>query len=236
MTEHTKYSEELAEENNSLRAQLEEVTEVLAAIRTGGVDALVVESLEGGQIFTLQGADRPYRTFVETMNEGAVTLTMDGTIVYCNRQFADLVGVLLEQTFSRRFFEFVAPLDRPECEALLAERQDPNVRGELSLEQPDGTPIPVRLSARRLPENCGDYWCLVVTDLRGHKLEEALRKSEAQVAEELADSKLLQYISAQLISEENVDALFVKILDAAMGLMQSDMASMQMLDESQERL
>ena len=75
-----------------------------------------------------------------------------------------------------------------------------------------------------------------MTDLRGHKLEEALRKSEAQVATELADSKLLQNISAQLISEENVDALFIKILDAAMGLMQSDMASMQMLDESQEGL
>jgi len=236
MTEHTKCSEELALENDSLRAQLEEVTEVLTAIRTGGVDALVVESLGGEQIFTLQGADRPYRTFVETMNEGAVTLTMDGTIVYCNRRFADLVGALLEQTFGRRFFDFVASLDRPEFEALLAEGQDPNVRGELSLEQPDGTPIPVRLSARRLPEMCGSYWCLVVTDLRGHKLEEALRKSEAQVAAELADSKLLQNISAQLISEENVDALFVKILDAAMGLMQSDMASMQMLDESQERL
>ena len=100
----------------------------------------------------------------------------------------------------------------------------------MSLEQTDGTPIPVRLSARRLPENCGNYWCLVVTDLRGHKLEEALRKSEAQVAAELADSKLLQNISAQLIAEENVDALYINILDAAMGLMQSDMASMQMLD------
>ena len=125
MTEQTKSSEELAQENDSLRAQLEEVTEVLTAIRTGGVDALVVESPDGEQIFTLQGADRPYRTFVETMNEGAVTLTMDGTIVYCNRRFADLVGAPLEQTFGKRFFDFVAPLDRPEFEALLAEGARP---------------------------------------------------------------------------------------------------------------
>ena len=120
MTEQTKSAEELAQENDSLRDQLEEVTEVLTAIRTGGVDALVVESPNGEQIFTLQGADRPYRTFVETMNEGAVTLTMDGTIVYCNRRFADLVGTQLEQTFGRTFLDFVAPLDRPEFEALLA--------------------------------------------------------------------------------------------------------------------
>jgi len=72
--------------------------------------------------------------------------------------------------------------------------------------------------------------------LRKQKLHDALRESEAQLAVELADTKLLQSISAQLISEENVEALYDKILDAAIGLMQSDMASMQMLDESQNGL
>ena len=151
-------------------------------------------------------------------------------------QFADLVGTRLEETFGRTFLDFVASPSRPEFEALLAQGGDASVRAELSLEQSDGTAIPVRLSARRLPQNCGNYWCLVITDLRGQKLQEVLRESEAQVAVELADSKLLQNISAQLISEENVEALYNKILDAAIGLMQSDMASMQMLDESQEGL
>ena len=57
-------------------------------------------------------------------------------------------------------------------------------------------------------------------------MQEALRESEAQLALELADSKLLQSISAQLIHEENVEALYENIIDAAMALMQSDMASM----------
>jgi len=72
--------------------------------------------------------------------------------------------------------------------------------------------------------------------LRGQKLQEALRMSEAQVAADLADSKLLQSTSAELIHEDDVDAVFTKILEAAMGLMRSDMASMQMLDESEEQL
>jgi PAS domain S-box-containing protein len=236
MTERTKSHEELAQENDSLRAQLEEVTEVLTAIRTGGIDALLVETQDGEKIFTLQGADRPYRTFVETMNEGAATLTMDGTIVYCNRGFADLVGRQLEETFGRKLLDFVTSLDRPKFEALLVDGHDLGVRGEFTLEQPDGTSIPVRLSARHLREDCGNYWCIVVTDLRGQKLQEALRMSEAQVAAELADSKLLQSTSAELIHEDDVDAVFTKILEAAMGLMRSDMASMQMLDESEEQL
>ena len=35
--------------------------------------------------------DSYYRIMFETMNEGAVTLASDGTIIYCNRRFADIV-------------------------------------------------------------------------------------------------------------------------------------------------
>ena len=52
MTERSKSSEELARENDALRTSLEEVTEVLTAIRTGGVDALVIASPNGEQVFT----------------------------------------------------------------------------------------------------------------------------------------------------------------------------------------
>jgi PAS domain S-box-containing protein len=58
---------------------------------------------------------------------------------------------------------------------------------------------------------------------------EALRKSEAQLEAELADTKLLQGISAQLISEQNIESLYEKILDAAVAIMRSDYGSMQML-------
>jgi signal transduction histidine kinase len=46
---------------------------------------------------------------------------------------------------------------------------------------------------------------------------------------ELRDTRLLQEISAQLIHEQNVAALYEKILDAAVAIMRSDFASMQML-------
>jgi PAS domain S-box len=61
------------------------------------------------------------------------------------------------------------------------------------------------------------------------RAEEALRQSEAQLEAELTDTKLLQDISAQLISEETVEALYEKILDAAIAIMRSDYGSMQML-------
>ena len=45
---------------------------------------------------------------------------------------------------------------------------------------------------------------------------------------DLEDAQRLQAISAQLIQENNVQALYERILDAAMGIMRSDFASMQM--------
>ena len=59
--------------------------------------------------------------------------------------------------------------------------------------------------------------------------EEALRASEAKLVAELADTKLLQNISAQLASEEKVEGLCEQILEAAVEIMRSDYGSMQML-------
>ncbi|MGV3590483.1 MAG: ATP-binding protein [Gammaproteobacteria bacterium] len=60
------------------------------------------------------------------------------------------------------------------------------------------------------------------------RAENALRASEARLETELADTKLLQTLSAQIIHEENVDTLYGKITEAAVSIMQSDFASLQM--------
>ncbi|MES2606705.1 MAG: ATP-binding protein [Pseudomonadota bacterium] len=58
--------------------------------------------------------------------------------------------------------------------------------------------------------------------------EESLRQSEARLEMELADTKLLQSVSAQIIHEENIDTLYQKLVDAAVAVMQSDFGSLQM--------
>ena len=80
---------DLHAENSELRRQLEEAEATLSAIRNGEVDALVVG---GREIYTLEGADHPYRVLVEAMQQGAVTLSPDSTIVYCNAGFAEMIG------------------------------------------------------------------------------------------------------------------------------------------------
>ena len=84
---------------------------------------------------------------------------------------------------------------------------------------------------------------LLVSSVRQHELTEQAQKAEAALREmqerltlDLAATERLQEISTQLIQEENTEALYERILDAAIAIMRSDMASMQILDTGEDAL
>src|SRR3954451_23691636 len=104
MKMQTKTNEELLHEMADLRLQLEEANETIEAIRTGQVDALVVQGKKGHQLYTLKTADQTYRLFIEKMIEGAVTLNQQGIILYSNSQFASMVALPLTKVIGLSIF------------------------------------------------------------------------------------------------------------------------------------
>ena len=56
-----------------------------------------------------------------------------------------------------------------------------------------------------------------------------MRRSEERLAADLAETKLLQSISSQLIQEDNIQAIYEQLLNAATAIMHSEMATMQIL-------
>jgi two-component system CheB/CheR fusion protein len=110
-----------------LKLQLAEAVETLEAIRSGAVDALVVQGQHGEQVFTLKGADQVYRVLVEDMNEGAVSVSREGCILYCNTRFAELVSMPLEKVVGIGVLSFVALRERANVTAFL--RQSLERRG-----------------------------------------------------------------------------------------------------------
>src|SRR5438477_11971854 len=101
-----------ARELAELRARLAEAEETIRAIGSGAVDAVVVKGKRGPQVFTLQGAEHAYRVLVESMNEGALTLTADKMILYANSCFARMVKCPLEQVIGSSFRRFLSAEDR----------------------------------------------------------------------------------------------------------------------------
>jgi PAS domain-containing protein len=92
-----------------LQSRLDEAEETLRAFRSGEVDAIVASGPEGDQVYTLKGADETYRVMVQEMAEGALTLTLDGLILFANKQFARMIRTPLERVICARILDFVAP-------------------------------------------------------------------------------------------------------------------------------
>src|SRR6185295_14480405 len=92
MADRDKSPRKQAEEIDSLREELREAKETLEAIRSGSADAVVVSRKGKEVVYTLENADKPFRIFLEEMQEGAVIVDQTGLLVYANRRFAEFVG------------------------------------------------------------------------------------------------------------------------------------------------
>lgn len=166
--------DELLAENRRLREQLEEATETIHAIRTGQVDALVVSGDDGHELYTLKTADQTYRVFIETMNEGAVTLSAGGLIVYGNSMFASMVGLPLSQVIGLSFDRFVAPDSLPAYQQLVQMGWSDKYRVELTLRNHADQAIPCLLSVTALTLDGGLSLSVIITDLTSQKESQEL--------------------------------------------------------------
>jgi len=164
---------------NKLRARVEELEETLAAISNGRVDALVLTGPNGDQVFTLQGAEHPYRVLVETMNEGAATLDVQGNVLYANAHLADMFEVHLEKFIGTPLTDQVLPEDREELRALLAEGVERETKGEISLKSEAGRARLIRLSLSPMKSTGLQAVALVATELTElAEANDALRSNE----------------------------------------------------------
>jgi diguanylate cyclase (GGDEF)-like protein/PAS domain S-box-containing protein len=189
--------QQLAAENEDLRARLERAEESVREILSGESDALFVPGADGAQLFTLKGADQSYRTLIENMSEGALTLTPEGLILYANQRFAQMLGTPLERVIGSEIYSWIAPESRQVLQTLLQKEAVANRSEELILAAADGTQVPVYLSVSRLLlDNMPDSFCMVATDLTEQKRNEAIL-----AAEELARAILEQAADAIVICD-----------------------------------
>ncbi|MES2456885.1 MAG: ATP-binding protein [Bacteroidota bacterium] len=168
--------------------ELEEATDIIEAIRNGEVDALVMKSENGHQLFTLKSSDQTYRIFIEQMTEGAVTIGTKGNVLYANSQFASMLNLPLERVTGKPFVDFVSNEDKAYYEDLLERSWTSNSKGELLLYSNDQVFVPVLLSLNKLVLEEGLSMSVILTDLSEQKKSQELlrqKNEELQAAQAL---------------------------------------------------
>ncbi|MCC8425613.1 ATP-binding protein [Mucilaginibacter sp. UR6-11] len=176
--------DELLSEANELRLKLEEATDTLEAIRTGQVDALIIQGNDGHQLYTLKTADQTYRMFIEKMNEGAVTLNQHGLILYSNSRFAEMVDMPLEKVIGLSFDTFIAYEERGKFKEIIKSAWDAECKEEIELLSPNRKLISCLLSCNTLELDEGLALSLILTDLTIQKeTEKQLKLRNEQLAE-----------------------------------------------------
>jgi PAS domain S-box-containing protein len=204
MKKVSKKNGSLAAENGELRARLEEAEQTLDAIRSGQVDALIVSGPGGERVFTLQGADHRYRRIVEGMTEGAAIVSPNGTLLYANAAFAQLVATPLDRVLGSTLGRYVPAEAAASFERLLDDARRSVARAEeRTLLRSGDRVIPVHVSAAAEREASeGGGVCLIVTDL-----STAMRDAEGR----------RQQLSAQLtaaLREKDYQRKFIESLFA----------------------
>lgn len=208
MGDDAKTREQLLIEKEDLRVRLEEAEETLLAIRRGEVDGLVVSGPEGERLFLLKGAEHAYRVFVETMNEGAVTLSHDGTILYCNDRFAEMVEAPKEKVIGRSIYQYIDPTEP--FESAFQRGKCSKEKVEVLLKRKDKGPLPGYLSFNPLLEDEVPGVCVVVTDV------EALKESEKKVRNLASQLLLAQEKERKRVAVELHDGLLSELTAAKM--------------------
>lgn len=147
----------LLAQNAELRARLEEMEETLHSIRTGAVDALVVETATGPSIFLLQGLEAESNRFrgeiLAQVSDAVISIDDDQRVTYLNaaaeRQYgvaaSEVLGCHLSEIYRYRWL-------RPEDEAAAMTRlRDGGCwRGENVHVKRNGEAIHVESSVSRL--------------------------------------------------------------------------------------
>ena len=223
----------LQREADELRSRLAEAEETLQAIRQGDVDAVVVSGDSGPQVYTLLNADRPYRTFVERMQEGALTLTPDGTVLFANQRLASFLGLALSNIVGRKFAQFIQAEDRKLFDTLLTGcdqdrcdqdgcdqdgrdqvgrdqvgRDKAGGRSELGLRAADGATVPAYISMVELLDEGQHIISAIVTDLRWAKQRmRELTEANARLVTAMAERERAEELLRQAHKMEAVGQL-----------------------------
>ena len=147
-------------------AEHDDAEHALREIAAGNIDGVIVG---GEHVMLLTDAQRPYHALVDRMQQGAVTVSPDGDVLYANERFAAMVGRPCDALLGKRL---QAVLGTQAIDALLTNAGASPI--EFVLVRDDQSRLPVRIAAERVDGI--DALMLILEDLTERERHRAIQE------------------------------------------------------------
>lgn len=174
---------ELSEKIEKLKKEIKELQHLHdtkasnGTIKAGDIDALVIANEKSLKVYTEHTADKTYRVLIEKMHEGAVTINEDGTIIYCNSCFADMVNLPLQNVIGSLFKNFIDSSSKECFEELLKQARKNAAKEEVYIYTNHGKAVPVLMSVNIFLLDDNFVISIILTDLTiQNKNQEELKR------------------------------------------------------------
>jgi PAS domain-containing protein len=148
----------------ALQGQLADLLGLFEEIRHGGVDAVLVGEPGAEHIYTLAGAEGPFKLIFEMMDQGALTVSPRQVILFANRRFGEMVGLPPSAIVGKPISTFLDSASRSSVADLLAVTPGTTDTASVHLVGADGA-RPVSLSASSLDVDGLVVRCVIATEV-----------------------------------------------------------------------
>lgn len=190
----------------------------------------VTERLESRA--AMKRSELRYRRLFEAANDGVFILDFaTGKITDANPFVLNLLGYPLADLLGKELWQIGLLQDESASLAAFRQlKQQGTLRYEdLPLQTKSGEKREVEIVAKCYEEEGTQVIQCSIRDITARKhAENALRESRGRLTRELAATQQLQQAGALLIQGANPDAVYQRVVDAAVAIMRSDFASLQM--------
>jgi len=174
--------------------------------------ALSTDRTDQRPVLMLVTDDRPYRILVEEMLQGAVATAADGTVLYCNRRFAEMLRRPADEVIGASVYGFLAT---PSHCAYNEAVGSGSGQGEFGLVRTDGSIVPVHVAFNAVRDSNASAY-LIVTDLTEQlarrRAEQLTERLELELAERARAEDALRLSEKRLADERRRKDEFLAVL------------------------
>lgn len=198
MKDPKKTPKNIANGLKKLKDENTQLKQTLHSIQTGAVDAFIIKNKNGTEsIFTLEGEEKPYRILIESLSLGAVTLTKEGKIIHCNKQFSKMINRPIKIITGSFLYEYIPKMEHEKIKTLLNQPNIHHLKENVTITGKNTIQKTIQLTCNNIKFGNVEGISVIATDIteRSNELNKLVTAQENLIKNEVLFRQIAENIN-----------------------------------------